>query len=111
MAPLASLVKVFGDPTRLRILGLLESEELSAGELARALGMTQSRVSNQLKILREAHMVRERHVGASVYLRSALRAGAGANGGASVERRLWETLRGEIDHLPERALDASRLDQ
>ncbi len=109
MAPLASLIKVFGDPTRLRMLRLLEAEELSAGEVARSLGMTQSRISNQLRILREAHLVRERHAGASVFLRSALRPGPGTNGGLALERRLWEAMREELDRLPERGLDATRL--
>ncbi|MEM7518519.1 MAG: metalloregulator ArsR/SmtB family transcription factor, partial [Planctomycetota bacterium] len=52
-ADLTALLKVLGDPTRLRILGLLEIEELSVGELSRSLGMAQSRVSNHLRVLRE----------------------------------------------------------
>ena len=46
----ASLQKIFrtlGDPTRLRILSLLEREELAVQELMEVLGMAQSRVSRQ----------------------------------------------------------------
>ena len=63
------LLKVLGDPTRLRILALLEREELRVGELSRALGLSQSRVSNHLRVLREAGLLVERHSGKSIFLR------------------------------------------
>ncbi|HEY8119897.1 MAG TPA: metalloregulator ArsR/SmtB family transcription factor [Myxococcota bacterium] len=62
----ASLQKIFrtlGDPTRLRILALLEREELAVQELMEVLGMAQSRVSRHLGILREAKLLRDRRDG------------------------------------------------
>ena len=90
---LPALLKVLSDPTRLRILALLELEELAVGELSRALGLAQSRVSNHLRVLREADLLRERHVGASTYLRSALVGGSSGNGAPGTAARLWTSLR------------------
>ena len=73
LVELPTLLRVLSDTTRLRILGLLELEELSVGELGRALGMAQSRVSNHLRVLREAELLSERHVGTSTILRPAPR--------------------------------------
>jgi len=106
--PLASVLKVMADPTRLRILALLEREELSVGELSRALGMSQSRVSNHLRILREVGLLAERHRGASTYLRSA--AGA-TNGTPSLASELWAPLRSRLGSLPEHAADLARLER
>lgn len=102
---LPGMLKLLADPTRLRMLALLEQEELSVGELSRALGMAQSRVSNHLRILRDADLLRERHVGQSTHLRLK----APTNGHQAIGR-LWDTLRGELDGLPERAADRVRLD-
>jgi ArsR family transcriptional regulator len=68
----ASLQKIFrtlGDPTRLRILALLEREELAVQELMEVLGMAQSRVSRHLGILREAKLLRDRRDGTFVLYR------------------------------------------
>ena len=105
--PLASVLKVMADPTRLRMLALLERDELSVGELTRALGMSQSRVSNHLRILREAELLAERHRGTSTYLRSA--AGA-SNGTSSLASELWAPLRARLPSLPEHAADLARLE-
>ncbi len=102
--PLAPL-KLLADGTRLRILALVEGEELAVGELSRALGMAQSRVSNHLRLLRDAGLLAERHAGASTYLR--LDRGAG-NGLAA---RLWDAVRDELESAPERAADLARLAQ
>jgi SAM-dependent methyltransferase len=70
-----SLQKVFktlADPTRLRILSLLEREELAVQELMDVLGMAQSRVSRHLGILREAGVVRDRREGTFVLYQLAL---------------------------------------
>jgi ArsR family transcriptional regulator len=67
-----SLQKVFktlADPTRVRILALLEREELAVQELMGVLGMAQSRVSRHLAILREAGLLRDRRDGTFVYYR------------------------------------------
>jgi ubiquinone/menaquinone biosynthesis C-methylase UbiE len=68
----SSLQKIFrtlGDPTRLRILALLEREELAVQELMEVLGMAQSRVSRHLGILREAKLLQGRREGTFVLYR------------------------------------------
>ena len=112
--PLTGLLKVLADPTRLRILALLEREELSVGELARALGLAQSRVSNHLRVLREASLLAERHSGASTFLRHAA-AGRAAGGdrpgtAGSFPALLWSTLREELPSLAEHRADRVRLE-
>lgn len=62
---LADLFKMFGDSTRLRILVELSEGELSVGELAERLGMTQSAISHQLKTLRVGKLVKCRREGQS----------------------------------------------
>ena len=102
------LLKVLGDPTRLRILALVEREELSVGELSRALDMAQSRVSNHLRVLREAALLSERHAGKSVYLRH----GAVENGvGAPLAARVWGTLRADLASVTEHESDLLRLER
>ncbi len=63
---LAELFKVFGDSTRIRILYVLFQSELCVCDLAEVLGMTQSAVSHQLKILKQAKLVTGRREGKSV---------------------------------------------
>ena len=107
---LPALLKVLGEPTRLRILALLELEELSVGELSRALGMAQSRVSNHLRVLREAGLLIERHVGSATHLRSALAAESHRKGAdPTFAARLWEPLRDGLRELPEHQSDRLRL--
>ena len=64
---LAELFKVFGDSTRIRILFVLFEAEVCVCDLAEALGMTQSAVSHQLKILKQSRLVKSRRVGKSVF--------------------------------------------
>jgi ArsR family transcriptional regulator len=66
---LQKLFKTLSDPTRVRILCLLEREELAVHELVEVLGMTQSRVSRHLGILREAGLLRDRRQGTYAYYR------------------------------------------
>lgn len=54
---LASIFKVLGDPTRLRILRVLLQGERCVCDLAGDIGMEQSAVSHQLRVLRQAHVV------------------------------------------------------
>lgn len=67
MIDLAELFKIFGDSTRIRILFSLFEEERNVGEIAEALNMTQSAVSHQLKILRQAKLVQARRDGKLIY--------------------------------------------
>ena len=64
---LAELFKVFGDPTRIRILFVLFETEVCVCDLARALNMTQSAVSHQLRILKQSRLVKNRRVGKSMF--------------------------------------------
>ncbi len=64
---LAELFKVFGDSTRIRILYVLSRSELCVCDLAEALQMTQSAVSHQLRILKQARLVMGRREGKSVF--------------------------------------------
>ncbi len=64
---LAELFKVFGDSTRIRILYVLFQSELCVCDLAEALGMTQSAISHQLRILKQAKLVSSRREGKSVF--------------------------------------------
>jgi len=68
---LQKIFKTFSDPTRIRILALLEREELAVQELMDVLGMAQSRVSRHLAILREAGQLRDRRDGTHVFYRFA----------------------------------------
>ena len=55
---LSELFKVFGDSTRMKILFALFEEKLCVCDLAEALGMTQSAISHQLKLLKQAKFSR-----------------------------------------------------
>ena len=57
---LADLFKVFGDPTRIRILSVLSKQELCVQDIADALSMTQSAISHQLRILKQSALVKFR---------------------------------------------------
>lgn len=65
--PLADVFKVLGDPTRLRILRVLMNQEVCVRDIADKLGMGQSAVSHQLRILRDARLVQFRRDGKTVY--------------------------------------------
>ena len=59
--------KAFGEPSRLRILELLSSKELTVNEIVKAIGLSQPTVSRHLAVLREAEMVIDRRDGQKVY--------------------------------------------
>lgn len=63
---LAELFKIFGDSSRIKILFALLGHELSVNELAEAIGMTQSAVSHQLRILKTNGLVRYHRKGKSL---------------------------------------------
>ena len=64
---LSDLFKVFGDITRMRILYSLFESELCVCAIAELLGMTQSAISHQLKVLRENKLVASRREGKTIY--------------------------------------------
>ena len=63
---LADLFKVFSDTTRIKILYTLMQREQSVGAIADAVGASQSAVSHQLRILKQARLVRFRRDGKQV---------------------------------------------
>ena len=61
----AELYRVFGDKTRVTILYTLVDAERGVSEIAEAMDMSLSAVSHQLRILKQAHLVRYRRLGKS----------------------------------------------
>lgn len=64
---LAAIFKALADPTRLRIVSVLAQTELCVCDLAATLGMTQSAVSHQLRLMRDLRLVKGRKEGRMVY--------------------------------------------
>ena len=64
---LADFYKVFGDATRVRILLVLLREEMCVCDLAELLGMTQSAISHQLRVLKQMKLVKNRREGKTVF--------------------------------------------
>ncbi|MCM0648880.1 metalloregulator ArsR/SmtB family transcription factor [Clostridium swellfunianum] len=64
---LADLFKVLGDSTRIKILCALFQAEMCVCDIAALLGMTQSAISHQLRVLKQARIVRNRKDGKVVY--------------------------------------------
>lgn len=60
---LADFFKIFGDSTRLKILQLLQKDELYVNDISERLLMNQSAVSHQLRILKQARLVKIRKEG------------------------------------------------
>ncbi|MGO1069011.1 ArsR/SmtB family transcription factor [Lysobacter sp. CA199] len=82
----SSRLKVFADATRVRLLTLLEREELTVAELSAITRLAQPRVSTHLSKLKEAGLVRDRRAGVSAYYRF--------DDGSldQAQRALWQTL-------------------
>ena len=98
-----NFLRLLADPTRLRLLLLLEQEELSVAELQQILGMGQSRISNHLAQLKRAGVVEDRRSGKNVYY------GASENGQDSRRARVAELTRTLARELPETARDRTSL--
>ena len=64
---LAELFKVFGDSTRIKILYALFEAELCVCDISRLLGLTQSAVSHQLRVLKNSRLVKFRKDGKTVF--------------------------------------------
>ncbi|WP_026485579.1 ArsR/SmtB family transcription factor [Caldanaerobius polysaccharolyticus] len=64
---LAELFKVFGDTTRIKILYALFESEMCVCDLAALLGVSQSAVSHQLRVLKQSRLVKYRKEGKVVY--------------------------------------------
>lgn len=95
-------LKVFADATRVRLLALLEQEEMTVAELSAITRLAQPRVSTHLAKLKDAGLVRDRRAGVSAYYRfdeDAL---------DPAQRALWRTLREGSDD-PLLRQDAERI--
>ena len=103
MASTINFLRLLADPTRLRLLLLLEQEELSVAELQQILGMGQSRISSHLAQLKRAGVVEDRRAGKNVYY------GASENGHDSRRTRIAELTRALARELPETARDRTSL--
>jgi ArsR family transcriptional regulator len=66
-ATLADTFRMLGDVTRVRILDTLSRSELCVCDIARQLGLSESAVSHQLRLLRSMRVVRARRAGRHVY--------------------------------------------
>lgn len=69
MASILKNLRLLSDPSRVRILLLLEEEELSVAELQEILAMGQSRISTHLSQLKQADLVEDRRTGKSILYR------------------------------------------
>ena len=67
LCDLSDLFKLFGDTTRIKILYSLFESEMCVCAIADLLGMTQSAISHQLRILKDATLVGNRREGKTVY--------------------------------------------
>jgi ubiquinone/menaquinone biosynthesis C-methylase UbiE/DNA-binding transcriptional ArsR family regulator len=103
MASTINLLRLLADQTRLRLLLLLEQEELSVAELQEILGMGQSRISSHLAQLKRAGVVEGRRVGKNVYY------GANDHGQNSQRTRVAELTRALARELPETSRDRTSL--
>ena len=96
MASTLNLLRLLADPTRLRLVLLLDQEELSVAELQQILGMGQSRISSHLAQLKRAGVVSDRRVGKNVYY------GANHHGRKLQRERAAEITRLLARELPDR---------
>ncbi len=98
------ILKTLSDPTRLRLLALVLSEELSVAELQEILGMGQSRISSQLALLRQAGLVSDRREGKKAFysLRSTV---------APASLALLRAAVDSVATLPELTDDRANLDR
>src|SRR6188768_2275793 len=64
---LAETFKVLGDVTRVRILDAISRTELCVGDIAQLVGLSESAVSHQLRLLRDQRLVRPRRAGQMIF--------------------------------------------
>ncbi len=85
---LAELYKVFGDSTRVKILYTLLETELCVCDIAALLKMTVSAISHQLRVLKNAHLVKYRREGKTVFYSLA-------------DRHVYDILAQGMEHIVE----------
>ena len=87
-------LRTLSDPTRIRLMHLLDSEELSVAEIQEVLGMGQSRISTHLAQLKRAGLVQDRRVGKNIYY-------SWTSSGAIREQELQNLVRLALEEMPE----------
>lgn len=100
MTELVKSLRVVSDPVRLRLLLLLEEEELSVAELQELAGMGQSRISMHLSQLKQAELVEDRRSGKNVLYKMA----------EGADAALVELLRRAAKEIPEARQDRKALE-
>src|SRR5271168_2533106 len=105
MASILKNLRLLADPSRLRILLLLDREELSVAELQEILGMGQSRISTHLAQMKQGGLLEDRREGKSIYYRLRSRRGSEAESFA----KLRTVLADAAAEIPEAEEDAPAL--
>jgi len=105
MASILKNLRLLADPSRLRVLLLVEREELSVAELQEILGMGQSRISTHLAQLKQAGLVEDRRNGKSILYR--LKPARGVE--AKHFEELLTVLRAAAHEIPEAEQDSDAL--
>ncbi|MBV8532611.1 MAG: metalloregulator ArsR/SmtB family transcription factor [Verrucomicrobia bacterium] len=95
-------LRTLSDPTRARLMHLLQAEELSVAEIQEILGMGQSRISTHLAQLKRSGLVQDRRVGKNIYY-------SWTPGGPIKEPELRSLIRLAVADMPEAASDRSGL--
>lgn len=91
LAETSDLLGLFAEPSRVRLLALLEGQELTVNEICAVTELGQSRVSTHLGKLLRAGLVRDRRAGGSTYYRT-------TNGEMpAAARKLWSVVSAELD--------------
>lgn len=98
MPSILNSLKLVADPTRLRILNVLEKEPLSVAELQEILGMGQSRISSQLALLKKGNLVNDKRAGKNnIY-------------SATIKNKLRSLLHEAAKEIPETGTDLETLE-
>ena len=101
MASIVKSLRLLADSTRLRLLLLLQQEELSVAEIQEILGMGQSRISAHLSQLKQAGLVSDRRAGKNIYY--------GHAAGDPLHARLNEIVQASAKEIPGTAHDRTAL--
>jgi len=102
MASILKSLKLLADPSRVRIVLLLEREELSVAELQDVLGMGQSTISTHLSQLKQAGIVEDRRTGKNILYRL-------KSAEKGLEEQLLPVLRQAVSEIPEAEQDVDAL--
>src|SRR5271166_3182632 len=102
MSSTLNSLRTLSDPTRARLMNLLQAEELSVAEIQEVLGMGQSRISTHLARLKRSGLVQDRRVGKNIYY-------SWTPAGPIKEPELRSVVRLAVADMPEAAADRSGL--